>query len=148
MVIEETPSVTIAYCFKTNGILVRWQEITCLDGFKEVYGKVFDFAVKQYKIKHYCIDLRLAGALTREQENWLTSYYYNEVNRVIKDCISIAVVFSEEHFKAIIRNYYAAAEIQQHDFIQFNYFTDVKEAEYWLCSIQKGQDTAVDLQLS
>ncbi|MBF9254693.1 hypothetical protein I2I11_15415 [Pontibacter sp. 172403-2] len=65
------------------------------------------------------------------------------VYNVIKDNIYAAVVFSEEHFKAIVSNYQVASPAAQHQFINFTYFTDLEEALFWLQSIKKGPDTAL-----
>ncbi len=148
MLINESPSAFIEYFADCNGVLIKWKKLKDLRSFKVVYNKVLERAVKKYKIKYYCTDLRAVGPLSREQEAWLVSEYYHAVYRELKDKIALAVVFSEEHFNAIVHNYQLPAVNKQPDFIQFNYFTDLREALDWLRAMQKGQDQTILMSAS
>ncbi|QCR21825.1 hypothetical protein [Pontibacter sp. SGAir0037] len=148
MLLEENSFVTISYCSKTKGVLLQWKCIVSMEAFQSAYNKVLELAVKQYRVKHYCTDLSRVGALTREQETWLTSSYYQRVFEVLKDSIYVAVVFSEGHFKAIVQNYHASFGSKQPDYVNFNYFTDIDEAWDWIGAIQKSQDAALFLSAS
>lgn len=148
MLVNESPYAFIEYFAGSNGVLIRWKKLKDLRSFKTVYNKVLERAVKKYKIKYYCTDLRAVGPLTREQEAWLVSEYYDAVYRELKGDIALAVVFSEEHFNAIINNYQLPAENRQPDFIHFDYFTDLREALNWLKAKQEGQDATFLLSAS
>ncbi|MBB6610065.1 hypothetical protein H7F15_03360 [Pontibacter sp. Tf4] len=107
--------------------------------FVETYLQGLAFVQEQVKVKLYCTDLTLSGPLEREQEAWLNNHYYSKVHDTIQEDFFVAVVFSEDHFKAIVTNY-TATEPAEHSFIHFNYFTDRAEAILWLESEKKGRD--------
>ncbi|WP_242919517.1 hypothetical protein [Pontibacter liquoris] len=107
--------------------------------FEEAYLQLLKVVTTANVIKFYCTDLSSIGALDREQESWLNLEYYPKAYDLIQDDIYVAVVFSEEHFKAIVTNYQVTIPDTHHHFIQFTYFTNVEEALHWLQNI-KGQD--------
>ncbi|WP_162055869.1 hypothetical protein [Pontibacter pamirensis] len=90
----------------------------------------------------YCTDLTSIGSLTREQESWLSQEYYQKSFNKLKTDFFVAVIFSEEHFKAVVSNYQIPSALSPHPYVYFNYFTDQQEALHWLESIEKGQDLA------
>jgi len=122
---------------------VTWKQKPTDAAFVEAYLQGLSFVQEHVKVKLYCTDLSTIGPLGREQEAWLTNVYYNKLYETIKADIYVGVVFSEEHFKAIVTNYTATEISAEHNFIHFNYFTDKLEAFYWLESVKKGRDTVV-----
>ncbi|WP_347159114.1 hypothetical protein [Pontibacter chitinilyticus] len=109
----------------------------------EAYLHILDLLTVNAGLRLYCTDLSNIGALDREQEVWLNLEYYPMVHNLLQSDFYVAVVFSEEHFKAIVTNYQASAPAELYAFTHFTYFTAVDEAIHWLMSIKKGQDTAL-----
>lgn len=68
---------------------------------------------------------------------------YKKSYDVLQDDFFVAVVFSEDHFKAVVFNYALPAATQVHKFVHFNYFTSQDEALHWLASVKEGQDIAL-----
>lgn len=143
MVIYSTPSVDVRLVSDEEIILISWKQKPETDHFKEVYIKVLQFATSIHPTILFCTDLSLIGSLKNEQEAWLNTEYYQQVFNGINSDIYTAVVFSDDHFNAIITNYRAIESETLHSFIHFNYFTELMEAYYWLVSIKKGQDVMV-----
>ncbi|WP_460925207.1 hypothetical protein [Pontibacter brevis] len=68
-------------------------------------------------------------------------YYQKSYNQLKRDFF-VAVIFSEEHFKAVVTNYQTPSALLPHPYVYFNYFTEKEEALHWLWSIKEGQDSA------
>jgi len=143
MVAVETTYIRIIYHIDSEIMIIKWLTKPKAAAFKEAYLQLLKLATINNVIKLYCTDLSSIGALDREQEAWLNLEYYPMVYSLIKDDIYAAVVFSEEHFKAIVANYQVEVSAEHQRFINFTYFTDLDEALFWLQSIKKGPDTAL-----
>ncbi|HEY4650972.1 MAG TPA: hypothetical protein VIG72_06135 [Pontibacter sp.] len=122
---------------------VNWKAKPTDGAFIETYLQGLAFVQDERKVKLYCTDLTQIGPLEREQEAWLNNVYYEKLYEVIEADIYVGVVFSEDHFKAIVTNYVATESAKLHSYIHFNYFTDKQEAFYWLNSIKKDWDTVL-----
>ncbi|WP_461490075.1 hypothetical protein [Pontibacter sp. HJ8] len=123
---------------------ITWKAKPDTEQLKDVYWQALQFVKTYRKICFYCTDISSIGPLTADQEAWLTKEYYPQVFESIQSDIYAAVIFSEDHFKALISNYVAGRILPRHDFIHFNYFTDLAEATDWLLFIQKSQDQALN----
>ncbi|MBC5773222.1 hypothetical protein H8S95_04030 [Pontibacter sp. KCTC 32443] len=143
MVVYSTSFSDIIFDSELEILQVIWKAKPTDSAFIETYLQGLTFVQEVRPVKLYCTDLTAIGPLEREQEGWLNNVYYEKLHETINSDICVAVVFSEEHFKAIITNYAATGTSSSHNFILFNYFTDRKEATYWLESVKKGQDTIV-----
>jgi hypothetical protein len=143
MVIYATPCVDIKFIDEVDFLLIKWKQKPDNQVFREVYTRVLQYAKESYYTTLFCTDLSLIGSLKSEQETWLNSEYYQRVYNCLGVDIYAAIIFSEEHFKAMITNYKPAKTESLHTFIQFNYFTKMNEAFHWLASIKKGQDALV-----
>lgn len=143
MVIYTTPCVDVEFVADVEFLLIKWKKKPETHEFIETYSRILLYAQENYRTTLFCTDLTLIGSLKNEQEVWLNSEYYQQVYNGLKTDFYAAVVFSEEHFKAMITNYKATETESIHSFIYFNYFTELKEASYWLASIKKGQDALV-----
>lgn len=142
MVAVETPCIRIVYYINAELLLIKWLSKPDAAAFTEAYLQLLKIATINNVIKLYCTDLSCIGALSHEQEAWLNLEYYPMVYNAIKDDIHAAVVFSEEHFKAVVANYQVEARTEHYQFINLTYFTNLDEALYWLRSQKKGRDTA------
>ncbi|WP_161887964.1 hypothetical protein [Pontibacter russatus] len=111
--------------------------------FADAYLTALQFLKHIFPIKLFCTDLTLIGPLTRTQELWLSQECYKKSYNVLQDDFFVAVVFSEDHFKAVVFNYVLPETAYAHEFVHFNYFTCQNEALHWLASINEGQDTAL-----
>lgn len=143
MVIYATPCVDILYLKEDKILLIKWKISPDYKEFTSAYLVLIELATSKYPTTFFCTDLSSIGSLKNEQEVWLNTEYYNLVFESIETEIYAAVVFSVDHFKAIISNYKATDVEVLHSFIHFNYFTSSKEACHWLSSIKKGQDALV-----
>lgn len=143
MVIYTTPSVDVEFSMDDGVLFIKWKQKPETREFIEAYTKILNYVKDSYRTTLFCTDLSRIGSLKNEQEAWLNSEYYQLVYNNLQADIFVAVVFSEDHFKAIITNYKATETQPQHSFIRFNYFTELNEACHWLASIKKGQDTLV-----
>lgn len=141
MVIKDTPYVSVSHKVDTDILLINWKRSPSVKQFKEVYAAALQYVHQTSFVTAFCTDLTAIGPLNREQEAWLMLEYYPKVFQTIKTNITAAVVFSEEHFKAIVTNYQQPTYLQRQEFIHFNYFTDFQEAMHWLVDIKKGQET-------
>lgn len=127
-----------------SGVLqIKWVQKPSLEDLKDTYSKVFQMADESYSTAYFCIDMSECGSFSVEQENWLQQEYYPLVHQALHKSIYIAIVFSEEHFKAIISNYKTQKPELFHPHMHFNYFTNAGEAQHWLKSIKKGQDAVL-----
>jgi len=143
MVIFETPYVVITYLYQFSCLEINWLQSPDDKTFVNAHLAALQFSIDNHTIKLYCTDLTSVGSLTREQEAWLSQECYKKSYHVLQDDFFVAVVFSEEHFKAVVSNYALPSATPAHDYVHFNYFTDQAEALHWLDSIKKGQDTAL-----
>ncbi len=143
MVVYQTSYVTITHCTETDAILIAWLKKPGTHAFTAAYLAGLEYIKSHPYIKLYCTDLTQSGGFDIEQESWLNSEYYSQVYKVVRDDIYAAVVFSEEHFKALISNYHATPYTSSNNFIHFNYFTDQQEGLTWLKDISKGQQAAI-----
>lgn len=143
MVVYATPCVRVEYREEGNVLSIKWKKKPDTTAFKDAYTRVLQFATEEYPSIFFCIDMSLCGSFDMEQENWLNEEYYLQVYDGIKGNVYAAIVFSEEHFKAIISNYKATETDSFHAFMHLNYFTKTREAFNWLNSIKKGQDAAL-----
>ncbi len=141
MVIKDTHYVFIHYSVEAEVLLIKWRQSPTNTQFKESYLDILDFVSNICIINSYCTDLSVIGPLSREQEAWLVLEYYPKAQSLLKHNINVAVVFSEEHFKAIVTNFQQPIYLSRQDFINLNYFTDSQEALHWLIDIKKGQDS-------
>ncbi|WP_089319139.1 hypothetical protein [Pontibacter ummariensis] len=144
----ETPLVLIQYIPSLNTMLIRWKQKPDDRSFQEAYWVALRYVGEIRLVTLFCTDLTTCGALGRGQEAWLNLEYYPEVHKTVKEDIYAAVVFSEDHFKAIVSNYLVSSDLQQQSFIHFNYFTQQEEALYWLGQLNRGRDLAVYTALS
>ncbi|TXK52192.1 hypothetical protein FVR03_01870 [Pontibacter qinzhouensis] len=143
MTISSTPAADLVYLPDTEVLMLRWKEKPDTTSFKKEYMMAFQFVAKYPHIRYYCTDLTKSGAFERDQELWLTTYFYDTVNKLLHADVFAAVVFSEKHFNAIVHNYMLQAANAKHNFIHFNYFTLLPEALHWLRSIKKDQDMII-----
>ncbi|MCJ8167387.1 hypothetical protein MKJ04_21275 [Pontibacter sp. E15-1] len=143
MVVLETPYVKISYLFQVNCLSVSWLMRPTDAVFIEAHVAIVEFLSKNFPVKLYCTDLTLVGALTKDQETWLATECYNKTYNILNDDFYVAVVFSENHFKAVVSNYMVPSSETADDYVHFNYFTDQEEALHWLENIKKGQDSAL-----
>lgn len=143
LVIHETPFVEVAHVKRAEALIIRWKVQPDDCSFRETYLKCSEYVMASQPLTYFCTDLTLIGSLEREYEAWLAIEFYPEFYKKIQKTIYAAVVFSEDHFKALIVNYQLPADSQAHAAIHFNYFTSQEEAWFWLESIKKGHDTAV-----
>ena len=143
MVIFETSFVRIDYLDQLEILVIKWLEKPDDATFADAYLKALQFLKRNFPIKLYCTDLTLIGPLTRNQELWLSQECYKKSYNVLQDDFFVAVVFSEDHFKAVVFNYALPATAQAHEFVHFNYFTCQDEALHWLSSIKEGQNIAL-----
>lgn len=143
MVIYTTPFVDVEFVADVEFLLIKWKDKPDTQEFINTYSRILLYAMGKYNTNLFCTDLTKIGSLKNEQESWLNMEYYQQVYRGLDADIYAAVVFSEDHFKAMITNYRATETESLHSFIHFNYFTELKEASDWLASIKKGQDALV-----
>ena len=143
MVIYTTPCVEVEFVADIEFLLIKWKQKPETQEFVDTYTRILQYAKGSYQTNLFCTDLTLIGSLKNEQEAWLNSEYYQQVYNGLRADIYAAVVFSEEHFNAMITNYKATETESAHTFLQFNYFTEQEEAFQWLSSIKKGQDALV-----
>ncbi|WP_299821452.1 hypothetical protein [uncultured Pontibacter sp.] len=141
MVIKDTPYVSIVFNVTAEILLIDWIQIPSTKQFKDSYFAALQFVEQKGTIISFCTNLSVIGSLSREQEAWLMLEYYPKVYQCIGENINAAVVFSEEHFKAIVTNYQQPTYLARQEFINFNYFTVFEEAMHWLAIIKKGQDS-------
>ncbi|GAB3195198.1 hypothetical protein ABID22_003598 [Pontibacter aydingkolensis] len=141
MVIKDTPYVGISHDVATDILFINWKQKPTIKQLKDTYLSALQHVQQTCLITSFCTDLTAIGPLNREQEAWLMLEFYPSVYQIIKSSINAAVVFSEEHFKAIVTNYQQPAYLSRQDFIHFNYFTAYQEATHWLIDIKKGQET-------
>ncbi|WP_147383245.1 hypothetical protein [Pontibacter oryzae] len=111
--------------------------------FKAAYLSALYFVETQPCIRLFYTDQILIGAFDAQQEGWLVQEFYPKVQHIITEDIWAAVVFSEDHFKAIVSNYKVPSALPVQRFIHFNYFTNRQEAELWLKEMKKGQNLLV-----
>lgn len=140
MVVHSTLYSDIILNEESEILQVIWKAKPTDAAFIETYMRGLAFVQEVRPVFLYCTDLTQIGPLDREQEAWLNNVFYGKLLAVLQSDIFVAVVFTEEHFKAIITNYTATEAATSHDFILFNYFTRRVEAIHWLESIKKGQD--------
>ncbi|MFD2245168.1 hypothetical protein [Pontibacter ruber] len=141
MVIYQTQIINIVYTAETQILQIEWKAKPSMAAFKEAYLKALQFVEEQQHTRFYCTDLTSCGPFDREQEAWLNTEYYPKVYKSIGSDIYAAVVFTEDHFKAIVSNYEPSQLSLNYSFILFNYFTVLHEAQDWLAQVQKGQET-------
>lgn len=140
MVIKDTPYVFITHNVTTDILLINWRRSPSVKQLKDAYSAALQYVQDVCLVTSFCTDLTAIGPLTREQEAWLMQEYYPNVFTSINTSIIAAVVFSDEHFKAIVTNYQQPDYILGQEFIQFNYFTSFQEAMHWLVYTKKGQE--------
>lgn len=143
MVVADTPFLNLYYYADAGIMQVSWKKKPTVTALQEAYWKVLAFGTDQKSVRLICTDLTESGSLDREQEAWLANVYYKKVYDAVQDDIFVAVVFSEEHFKAIVYNYQITPHDAAHDFIQLHYFTSLKQAFDWLTYIKKGQEVTL-----
>ncbi len=143
MVIFKTPYVEISFLYQFNCLVIKWLRRPSDRAFREAHHAALEYSVNNHIIKLYCTDLTLIGPLSKEQETWLSVECYKKSYNILQDDFYVAVVFSEDHFKAVVSNYLVPSAAPTHAFVHFNYFTDQYEALHWLESIKKGQDSAL-----
>jgi hypothetical protein len=141
MVIKDTHYVFIHYSVEAEILLINWKLNPTNTQFKESYSEILNFVGNVCHVTSFCTDLTRVGALSREQEAWLVLEYYPKAQDFFNHNVNVAVVFSDEHFKAIVTNFQQPIYLTRQDFIHFNYFTKPQEAFQWLLDIKKGQDT-------
>lgn len=141
MVIKNTPYVCITHSIDAGVLLINWKRCPSTKQLKDSYLAALEYVHHGSLVTSFCTDLSTSGPLSREQEAWLMLEFYPKVYEVIQSSINAAVVFTEEHFKAIVTNYQQPAYFTRQTFIHFNYFTEIREAQHWLAAIKKGQDT-------
>ena len=141
MVVYSTAFSDIIFDSELEILQVIWKAKPTDSAFIETYLSGLNFVQEVKPVMLYCTDLTLIGPLEREQEAWLNNVYYSKLHDTLQADIFVSVVFTEDHFKAIITNYTATKATSSHDFILFNYFTDRQEAFHWLESVNKGYDT-------
>ncbi|TPE46019.1 hypothetical protein [Pontibacter mangrovi] len=142
MMIFDSPYVHISFREERGLLLIQWLRKPDHAKLVEAYLCALDFVSSSLSTLFFYTDLTSIGPLSREQENWLTQEFYPKVYQCLQTDIFAAVVFSEDHFKAIVTNYQLPSAALQHHFIQFNYFTSQEEALQWLLDVKKGQDVA------
>ena len=142
MVISESTYAFANYLTEANVLLISWKLKPDRKQFRNLYWQVLQFVKTNPKICYYSTDISRIGPLDAEEEAWLSREYYPQVFEIIGKEIYAAVIFSDDHFNALVNNYIASHLLPQQDFIHFNYFTDQAEAMDWLMYMQKGQDLA------
>jgi len=140
MVISENSFARITFSSQPEVLSISWKAKPDMEQFKNIYWLALQFVRTQPKIRYYCTDISRSGPFDSEQENWLNREYYPQVYDSIRANIYAAVIFSEGHFKALVSHYVPSQLLPLHDFIQFNYFTELGEALDWLSYIQKSQE--------
>ena len=143
MVVHSTEYSDIIFISELEILQVIWKAKPTDSAFIDTYLRGLAFVQEERLVMLYCTDLSMIGPLDREQEAWLNNVYYSKLQSTLNTEVFVAVVFTEEHFKAIITNYTATEAATSHDFMLFNYFTDREEAVHWLESVKKGQDTVL-----
>lgn len=143
MVILQTPYVRITYLNQFNSLLIKWLRKPDDVTFVGAHLTALQFSIDSHTVKLYCTDLTSIGPLTRDQESWLSQECYKKSYNILQDDFFVAVVFSEDHFKAVVSNYVVPSADPIHEFVHFNYFTNQSEALHWLESIKKGRDIAL-----
>lgn len=141
MVIKDSIFVSVMHNHAADILLLKWKRVPSFAQFKDTYLTVLGYVEQTRLVTSFCTDLTVIGSLNREQEDWLAYEYYPKVFEIIRSEINAAVVFSEDHFKAIVTNYQQPEYHPRQDFINFNYFTDFDEAIHWLINTRKGQET-------
>ena len=145
MVLKDTAYVELRHCVDTDILLINWKRSPSIKQFKDSYLTALRYVESTYLLTSFCTQLTAIGPLSRELEAWLMLEFYPNVFQIIKSPINAAVVFSEEHFKAIVSNYQQPNYLSRQEFIHFNYFTDFEEAMHWLVDIRKGQEATSSL---
>lgn len=140
MVVYSTTHSDIIYNSNEEILYVNWKQRPSNNAFIETYLRGLEFVQEQVPVNLYCTDLSQLGPLEREQEAWLNNVFYSKLYDVLKTDIYVGVVFSDNHFKAIVTNYTATEATAHHHYVHFNYFTDREEAIFWLESVKKGRD--------
>ena len=143
MVIKDSIFVSVSFDDTAEALLLQWKRVPSFDQFKDTYLAVLGYVKETRLVTSFCTDLTVIGSLKREHEDWLAYEYYPKVFEIIRSEINAAVVFSEDHFKAIVTNYQQPEYHPRQDFINFNYFTDFDEAIHWLINTRKGQENMV-----
>ncbi|MEJ8755468.1 hypothetical protein WG947_00550 [Pontibacter sp. H259] len=140
MVVRSTIYSDIIFDSELEILQVIWKQKPTDSVFVDTYLHGLNFVQEVKPIQYYCTDLTQSGPLDREQEEWLNNFFYGKLHETLKAEVFVAVVFSDEHFKAIVTNYTATKLANLYDFLHFNYFTEKQEAYFWLESVKKGQD--------
>ncbi|MBD1395936.1 hypothetical protein H9Q13_02060 [Pontibacter sp. JH31] len=143
MVVCDTPYAYITYSSQSEVLSIKWKDRPSLEQFKNVYWQGLQFVKAHPEIRFYCVDISLIGPFDQEQELWLNWEFCPQVLDCIQTNIFAAVIFSEEHFNALVNNYVAPSLLPIHGFIQLNYFTDAVEAHDWLAYTQRSQGFAL-----
>lgn len=143
MVVYSTAFSDIIFDSELEILQVIWKAKPTDNALIDTYLHGLAFIQDVTPVKLYCTDLTAIGPLERDQEAWLNNVFYSKLHAALQTDIFVSVVFTEEHFKAIITNYTATKPATLHDFILFNYFTDRQEAFHWLESVNKGLDTVL-----
>ncbi|SFF90719.1 hypothetical protein [Pontibacter chinhatensis] len=143
MVIHQTTSAIITFRQKDSVLLIQWLRKPDTGQLMDTYLRALAYVCSNRQTYYFCTDQTLIGSLDRDQEEWLSQEFYPKVYDCIQGEIFAAVVFNNEHFKALVTNYQVPALLPQQHFIQFNYFTKLQEALQWLSDIRKGQDEAL-----
>jgi hypothetical protein len=140
MVISDTKFAQVTYLEEVGILSICWYRNPTMEQFTHLYLQGLQFVKENPGIRFYSTDISRIGPFDAEQESWLSRLYYPQVSEIIGEVIYAAVVFSENHFQALVNNYVASHIVPLSDFIQFNYFTNSDEALDWLRYMQKGQD--------
>ncbi|WP_187264618.1 hypothetical protein [Pontibacter beigongshangensis] len=140
MVISSTPVANIEYWSEIEALFISWISTPDIQSFKKVYNLAFDFVAEHKEVRLFCADQTRSGAFGPEHEAWLLFDFNSRVYSLLQEDIYVAVVFTEDHFNAIVNNYQLYRSDSQPNFIHFNYFTRLQEAQLWLQAIKKGQD--------
>lgn len=146
MVISNSHFAQVTYLEEAGILSICWKLKPDMEQFSELYLKGLQFVKANPGIRFYSTDISQIGPFDVEQEAWLSRVYYPQVADIIGENIFAAVVFSEDHFNALVNNYVASHQLPLNDFIQFNYFTAIEEALDWLLYMQKGQDMVLAAQ--
>lgn len=140
MVISESSLALVTFSDLHDILSINWKAKPDIEQFKNLYWQVLQFVKGNGKICYYSTDISLIGPFDPEQEAWLSREYYAQVYAGIQSDIYAAVIFSDDHFNALINNYVPSRQLPLSDFIHFNFFTDAAEANDWLINMQKGQN--------
>ncbi len=143
MVVFASPYSELFYDGDKEILQVTWKKRPTNSAFTEMYLQGLAFVKEQTPVNLYCIDLTAIGPLNRDQEDWLSTEFYPNLLATLNTKVFVAVVFTDVHFNAIITNYTATEPAETHEQLLFNYFTDREEANHWLESVKKGQDTVL-----